>query len=256
MRLSILASGSSGNAVLLEADGARVLIDCGLSTRQIQRRMELSGTVPHALDAVLVTHEHSDHVRGLEVFCRRFKAPLLATAGTAAGLPAGVVPAGLLTSGREIRFGELVVTPVATCHDAREPVGFVCEHRGCRVGLVTDTGCITELLAERLTGCHALLLEANHDVEMLRYGSYPWYLKQRIASRTGHLSNEQCRDALERTAHGELEVVVGMHLSQENNRPDVAARELRRPLAGSGIRVEVACQDTPLVVDVAGPSGA
>ena len=255
MRLSILASGSSGNAVLLEANGTRLLVDCGLSTRQILHRMELSGTVPHALDAVLVTHEHSDHVRGLEVFCRRYPAPLLATCGTAAGLPAGVVPEDLIASGREVRFGGLTVTPVATSHDAREPVGFVFDDGTCRVGLVTDTGCVTELLVERLAECHGLLLETNHDAEMLRYGSYPWYLKQRIASRTGHLSNEQCRDALERVAHPGLEVVVGMHLSQENNRPEVAARELRRVLEGSGIRVEVARQDAPVVVEVAGPSG-
>ena len=256
MRLSILASGSGGNAVLIEADSVHILVDCGLSTRQILRRMELSGTVPHELNGVLVSHEHSDHIRGLEVFCRRFEAPLLATEGTAAGLPAGVHPDELLVSGHDVRFGELVVTPVATSHDAREPVGFVCEHRGCRVGLVTDTGCVTELLVERLSACHGLLLEANHDAEMLRYGSYPWYLKQRIASRTGHLSNEQCRDAVARLAHGDLEVVVGMHLSQENNRPKVAAREIARAVVGSRIRIDVARQDAPLVVDIAGPSGA
>jgi phosphoribosyl 1,2-cyclic phosphodiesterase len=144
------------------------------------------------------------------------------------------------------------VLPVATSHDAAEPVAFVFSCRGTKLGHVTDTGVITELLAERLAGCHALLLESNHDVEMLHLGSYPWPLKQRILSRHGHLSNEQARSALERLVHGRLEVVVGMHVSQENNTTLMVRRELERVLAGSGVRSEVASQAVPLEIAVAG----
>ena len=139
---------------------------------------------------------------------------------------------------------------MATSHDAAEPVGFVIDDGCASVGIVTDTGVTTHLLLERLAGCQALLLECNHDPDMLRLGPYPWPLKQRISSRTGHLSNTQSRDAVEVLAHDGLEIVVGMHLSRENNVPGLVRQELARPLAGSGVRVAVADQDEPLVVEV------
>ena len=156
----------------------------------------------------------------------------------------------LLRSGREVLHEGLGVLPVATSHDAAEPVGFVLRHDDHRLGLVTDTGVVTELLLERLGGCHVLLLEANHDLDMLRLGSYPWPLKQRIRSRTGHLSNCQARDALERLAGPALRLVVAMHLSEENNTPALARAELDRVLAGSAVRCAVSTQDEPLLVDL------
>lgn len=252
MRVVVLASGSGGNAVLVETAGTRVLVDCGLSLRALKERMHACGTSLDGVDAILITHEHSDHVQGLSVLARRFALPVLATAGTAAVLGTPRVE-GRLISGRTMRVGGLAVLPVATSHDAREPVGFVFDDGSARVGLVTDTGVATQLLVERLAGCNALFIECNHDPDMLRLGPYPWPLKQRIASRMGHLSNEQTRDALERLAHGGLEVVVGMHLSRENNLPALAKRELARPLAGSAVRVAVADQDEPLAIEVVGP---
>jgi phosphoribosyl 1,2-cyclic phosphodiesterase len=249
VRVIVLASGSGGNAVVVEAAGTMVLVDCGLSLRTLQRRMLAVGVRPEQLDALLLTHEHSDHVRGLELLVRRFPLPVLATEGTATAIGVAGV-AGKLMSGRVVRVGALAVLPVATSHDAREPVGFVIDDGSTRIAVVTDTGVATKLLVERLAGCHGLFLECNHDPDMLRLGPYPWPLKQRIASRTGHLSNEQTRDALEVLAHGDLEVVVGMHLSRENNLPALACRELARPLAGSGVRVAVADQDETLVVEV------
>jgi phosphoribosyl 1,2-cyclic phosphodiesterase len=251
VRVSVLASGSSGNATVVEANGHCVLVDCGISYRQLGQRMRAVGLEPGRIEAVLVSHEHSDHVQGLEVFLGRHPVPVLTTAGTAAALR-GVAAAEPLTSGREWRIGGLSVLPVATSHDAREPIGFVLEHGGTRVGLVTDTGVITELLVERLAGCHALLLEANHDVDMLRIGPYPWPLKQRILSRTGHLANAQARAALERVVHDGLEVIVAMHLSRENNSPVLVRREIEAVLAGSRVRLEVAAQDEPLQVALAG----
>lgn len=249
MRISLLASGSSGNAAVVEAGGTCVLIDCGISCRQLVARMEALGIDPGRIEAVLLTHEHDDHVKGLEVFLRRHPVPVLATPGTVQGMAAPPARAETLTCGRELRLGALTVLPVPTSHDAREPVGFLLESAGHRVGFVTDTGVVTQLLAERLTGCHALLLECNHDRDMLRVGPYPWPLKQRIASRTGHLSNEQSCGALDRLVHSGLEVVVGLHLSRTNNNPDLVARELAAVLAGSGVRFAVAAQDRALVVE-------
>lgn len=251
MRLTVLASGSSGNAVVVEAGGSAILIDCGVSCRQVERRMRAAGHDPDALSAVFLTHEHTDHVQGLEVFLRRHPTPLAATAGTAAACNGRFTEVQVLQSGREVTIGPLAVRPFAVSHDAREPVGFVVEHAGRRVGLLTDSGVATALAVERLAGCEALLLEANHDLDMLRIGPYPWPLKQRIASRTGHLSNEQAQALLERLTHPRLQVVVGMHLSRQNNSPELVRRELARPLAGSAVRVVVARQDEPLTVEVA-----
>ena len=248
MRLAVLASGSGGNAAVLEAGDACVLIDCGISYRQLGSRMKALGMSPGQIQAVLLTHEHDDHVRGLEVFLRHHRVPVLATPGTVEAMPSPPADVQPLASGRELCLGNLKVLPVETSHDAREPVGFVVENRGRRVGMVTDTGVLTELLVERLSGCHALLLECNHDRDLLRYGPYPWPLKQRIASRTGHLSNEQTCVGLERLAHSGLELVVGMHLSQTNNRPELVERELGTILAGSTVRIEISSQYWPLAV--------
>lgn len=251
MRLTVLASGSSGNAVVVEAGGTAILIDCGVSCRQVETRLRAAGVDAGELAAVLLTHEHTDHVQGLEVFLRRHPLPLAATAGTAAACNGRFADVQVLESGREVAFGRLAVLPFAVSHNAREPVGFVVEHAGRRVGLLTDCGVATGLAVERLARCDALLLEANHDLDMLRHGPYPWPLKQRIASRTGHLSNEQAQELLDRLTHPGLQVVVGMHLSRQNNVPELVRRELGRPLAGSAVRLAVARQDEPLTVELA-----
>ena len=248
MRIAILASGSGGNAVVVEAGGTRALFDCGVTVRQLERRLGAIGLAATELDALFLSHEHIDHVRGTELLLRRRPLQVLATAGTLAAMPWKPGGAEVLVSGRETAVGELRVTPLATSHDAREPVGFVVRHASVRVGLVTDTGCISAALLEALSGCDILLLEANHDPDMLRFGAYPWPLKQRIASDAGHLSNTQAQVAVERLAHPGLRMVVGMHLSRENNRPELARRELERPLVGGDVRVLAATQDDPLVV--------
>jgi phosphoribosyl 1,2-cyclic phosphodiesterase len=256
VRLTVLASGSSGNALVVEADGTSLLLDCGISCRQVVRRMRQAALDPSRLSAVLLTHEHSDHVQGLEVFARRFDVAVAATTGTLQSLVAPPSAAEVLAAGREARFGALSVLPFSVSHDAREPVGFVLEDRCCRVGVLTDTGSVTAAMAERLAGCHAVLLEANHDLDMLRQGSYPWPLKQRIASATGHLSNEQSRELLDRLVHAELQAVVAMHLSRENNLPTLALRELARPLAGGGAYLAAASQEGTVQIDVPGRGGA
>ncbi len=250
MRLVVLASGSSGNALIVEAGGSAILIDCGVSCRQIERRMHAAGLQPERLAAVVLTHEHSDHIQGLEVFLRRYPLPVAATAGTAEACHGLFTPELVLQSGREVVLDGLRVLPFAVSHDAREPVGLVVEHAGRRAGLLTDCGVATALAVERLAACEALLLEANHDRDLLRQGPYPWALKQRIASRFGHLSNEQAQQLLDRLAHPGLQVVVGMHLSRENNSPVLVRQELGRALEGSAVRLEVARQDEPLTVEL------
>ncbi|NWG00125.1 MAG: MBL fold metallo-hydrolase [Thermoanaerobaculaceae bacterium] len=252
VRVAVLASGSSGNATVLEAGDTRVLVDCGLSLRQLTRRLAEVNLKIADLAAVVVTHEHGDHVAGLATLLRRYPMPVLATAGTLAALdlPEGV-EAAPLQGGRAVRLGALELLPVATSHDAREPVALLAATDRCRVGLVTDTGVMTELLLERFAGCRGLFLEANHDPDLLRWGPYPWPLKQRIASRTGHLSNQQAQAAVERLAHDELEVVVAMHLSQENNRPELATHEIATPLRGARTQVLAAHHERPLVVELA-----
>lgn len=253
MRLYVLASGSGGNAVVVESGPSRIALDCGISLRRLERRMRTVGLADNGLDALFISHEHIDHVRGIPTLTRRRGTPLLATSGTVERLVEPVVLADVLVPDREVTIGTLVVTPVSTSHDAAEPVAFVVRDGGCRVAVVSDTGTVDDALLERLAGCHALLLECNHDPDMLRLGTYPWPLKQRIASVLGHLSNVQSRTAVERLAHDGLEVVVGMHLSRENNTPEMAVRELDRCLAGSAVHVAMADQDRPLVVEVFGP---
>lgn len=230
MEVCILASGSSGNAVLVSSGGTSVLLDAGISALQLRRRLEAFGHDPATLDAVILTHEHSDHVRGLEVLLKRHPLPVWASGGTWSALDVRSDGGGELRSGRELRIGSLRLLPVATSHDAREPVAVVVDDGHRRVALCTDTGIMTSLLEQRLAGADLLLLEANHDPDLLRHGPYPWPLKQRIASRLGHLSNHQAAESLARIGCADVRAVVGLHLSAENNTAELVGTALRQIL--------------------------
>jgi phosphoribosyl 1,2-cyclic phosphodiesterase len=237
VKICILASGSSGNAVLVTSGETSLLVDAGVSALQIRKRLEAFGRSPEEVDAILLTHEHSDHVRGLEVFLRRHRAaPVWTTQGTWSKIGVRSEDGGELKSGRTRRFGRFRVTPVATSHDAAEPVAYVFDDGEHSAALCTDTGVVTPLLEQRLQGCELLLLETNHDKDMLRHGPYPWPLKQRIDSRTGHLSNHQSCEAIDRVGSKVLKAVVGMHLSAENNCPTMVCDELEKTV-GNGTRV-------------------
>jgi phosphoribosyl 1,2-cyclic phosphodiesterase len=222
----VLASGSSGNATLVRSGDCSLLVDVGVSALQIRRRLELSGHSVDELSSVLLSHEHSDHVRGLEVLLKRQKMAVWATAGTWSRVPVHASSGGELSSGRSLRIGPFKVLPVATSHDAREPVAFMIDDGEHRLALCTDTGVFTGLLAQRFAGCELLLIETNHDADMLRNGPYPWPLKQRIASRTGHLANHQSAEAVESLRSPALKAVLGLHLSAENNLPELALQIL------------------------------
>ena len=222
MEALVLASGSSGNCALIRAGGATILIDAGVSRLQICRRLEAFGISANELDAIVITHEHGDHVRGLEVLVKQFEIPVWMTAGTWSRVKVRCGGGGELTPGRSLTFAGLEVTPVATSHDAAEPVAFVFDDGSRRLGYCTDTGVFTTALQQRFSGVDLLLIEANHDADLLRHGPYPWPLKQRIASRHGHLANHQTQEAIEAVSSSALKAVVGLHLSAENNDQTVA----------------------------------
>jgi phosphoribosyl 1,2-cyclic phosphodiesterase len=251
LRLSVLGSGSKGNAVVVEAGGRRLLVDVGFSFRELRRRLAHVGLTPEDVDAVVLTHEHGDHVRGLQRFCRRRPVPVFATEGTRRGLSAGAEAAARLRacrSGVPFEAAGFLVEVFTVPHDAREPVGVVVEDPGgARVGLVADLGCRSRLAWSRLAGVHALLLETNHDLEMLRNGPYPWALKQRVAGRHGHLSNSEAAQGLPELVHDGLAHVVLYHLSQINNLPGLAAAAVGEELARLRARAEmtISGQDEP-----------
>ena len=252
MEILVLASGSSGNCALVRAGGVSLLVDVGVSALQVTKRLGAFGCSPSEVDAVLLTHEHSDHIRGLEVFLRRHRdAPVWTTQGTWSALKVRSDRGGELASGTTIRFGDLRVTPVTTSHDAIEPVAYVFDDGHHCAAFCTDTGRFTTLLAQRLQGCELLLLETNHDSDMLRNGPYPWPLKQRIQGTKGHLGNHQSAEAVDAVRSSVLRAVVGLHLSAENNSPTMVYDTLRTA-AGGDLPITAVTRNEMLRVGVNG----
>lgn len=218
IRLASLGSGSKGNGTLVESGDTCVLVDCGFSVRDTERRLARLGRTGNDLAAILVTHEHSDHGRGVLPLARKYRIPVILTAGTARALNSdGAAEVRIIDTRNAFAVGGLAVTPVAVPHDAREPVQFVFARGGRRVGVLTDLGCITPHVVASFSGCDGLLLEANHDPEMLARGPYPPALKRRVGGDWGHLSNRQCAELLARIERRCLQLVVLGHISQHNN---------------------------------------
>ena len=234
MNVSLLASGSKGNALLVCSERSRLLIDAGLSARELSRRLALAGVAPESLDAVLVSHEHVDHVRGLGVLSRRWRVPVYVHHAAAELLADQQRPEALreFDGGAELAIGDFGVRVFPVTHDAAAPVGFTISGPAGKLGIATDLGIATRLVVEELRGCRGLILEANHDEAMLRDGPYPWPLKQRIKGNHGHLSNRACASLLEQLCWDGLEVVFLAHLSDTNNHPDLAAASARTVLEG------------------------
>lgn len=230
MRLTVLASGSSGNTMLIESDGRGVLLDAGISARETLRRIEACGASGTRIDAILVSHEHSDHVSGARVLARRLGVPVIATRGTLRAAERYLIDVSETVGveyGDGFEVGGLRVSVFATSHDATQPAGFTFEGPGRqRIGVLTDTGVVTAKALEALAGCHVLGIEANHDPAMLERGPYPQFLKHRIAGDEGHLSNGAAAAALAELQWGGLVAVFGLHLSEENNTHAAAAAAL------------------------------
>ncbi len=251
LRFSVLASGSGGNACYVETGGARLLIDAGLSCREMERRLSGIGVSPTSLDGIMLTHEHLDHIRGAGPMARRYRLPIYLNTRTweTAEKALGRLPEPrLIETGDSVSINGLVVETFTKCHDAADPMGVVFSWDGIRVGLATDLGRSTRLAEERLKGCRALILEFNHDPDMLDQGPYPLFLKRRIKGPDGHLSNQQGGDLLRVVSHADLRLVVLAHLSKINNDPEKARNEAARVLGTCGLGktdIWVGEQDAP-----------
>lgn len=230
LRFRSLASGSSGNATLIEAsDGlhrTRVLVDCGLGLRQLMARLAVEGIGPADLDGIFITHEHGDHIGCAPMLVARYGVPLWTSAGSAqyaafAGLESAL---NLVRDGQLFAIGGIQFHPFTVPHDAREPLQLRCTDGDRVLGLMTDIGHVTGHALAALAGCHALVLESNHDVELLAQSRYPDFLKRRVGGQHGHLSNVQAAAALGALRHDRLNTVVAAHLSERNNRPDLVSR--------------------------------
>ena len=233
MRFASLGSGSEGNGLVVEVGDTRVLIDCGFRLRDTVARLVRLGIAPDSIAAILVTHEHQDHIGGVAAFARRYRVPVWLTFGTLemAGERFARLPKVCgFDSHDTFAIGMVEVRPFPVPHDAREPVQFVVGDGVHRLGVLTDIGTTTRYVEASLSGCDALVLECNHDLGMLEDGDYPWPLKQRIASRLGHLHNEAAAALLAALDTSRLKHVVAAHLSQQNNTPDKARAALSNAL--------------------------
>ncbi len=248
IQFSLLGSGSSGNALLIKTDTTKVLVDCGLSYRQLRLRSAEVGETIDDLAGVLVTHEHSDHVNGLGVLTRRQQTPVYMTRGTYQHLPKSL---GLLAGvecfepGDTVTIGDIEAASFSVAHDAADPVSYVLRSNGTILGIAADLGHATALVRQRLSGAHGLILESNYCPDMLRQSSYPFQVQQRINSSSGHLSNRDMSSLLAHVAHDHLQQVVLIHISEENNTHDLAKRMAVQALGVRAVPVNVAPQDRP-----------
>ena len=240
----MLGSGSSGNSTFLATNRVKILVDAGFSLRETVRRLASIGETPDCLQAILITHEHSDHVSGLARLARQYRIPVYISLLTRSALPSKTdLPAvETIEAGKPFQIADLSVEPFTIPHDATDPIAFRLSSEGVRIALVTDLGYLPENVKDYLRGCHCLIVESNHDLEMLRNGPYPWYVKQRVMARTGHLSNSALGEFLRGDFDRQAQVLVLAHLSEQNNHPQIARLEASSALEAQNVR------DTRLVV--------
>ncbi len=246
LSVCVLASGSKGNAIFVSGGSTAILVDAGLSGIEIERRMKSKGLSPESLDAILVSHEHADHIRGVGILSRRFGLPVYMNRGTArAGAPylGKIHDLKPFECGRGFEIDTLTVHPFSVSHDAADPSGFTIKQNGIKIGVATDLGIATAMVKAHLAGCALLILEANHDPDMLIRGPYPWPLKQRIRDRTGHLSNEDSAALLQGIRHDRLRHVILAHLSETNNTPQRALTTVQEAMDHTDVQVSVATQE-------------
>lgn len=261
LRLCVLASGSSGNCTVVQSGTTAVLIDAGLSARETVRRLDGVGVAIDQVAGILISHEHSDHIAGLRVLHQKHGIPCYANRGTSEALirnpDLAALPFTLFSTGFAFAVGDLTVEPFSVPHDAYEPVGFVVSTPSARVGVVTDMGVATGVIRSRLADCQALVIEANHDEAMLMEAERPWYLKQRIRGRQGHLSNQAAAALIGDIAGPHLRRVYLAHLSEDCNRTHLAEREVRSALQKLGFHhVDVAMTYPDRVSEVWGLSSS
>jgi phosphoribosyl 1,2-cyclic phosphodiesterase len=244
--VSVLASGSRGNCALVATSSTRILVDAGLSGRETFKRLRELGERVEELSAILITHEHSDHVAGLHRLATKLNVPVFITAPThhawkramrdamprATGSASELPKKEHFSAGRGFCIGDIEVMPFTIPHDAIDPVGFTFRAEGVKIGIATDLGYMPVSVRNHLRGCSVLLMESNHDVEMLRSGPYPWSVKQRVMSRVGHLSNDALAEFFSSDYDGGAEYLVLAHLSEQNNHPEIARAAAEHALGG------------------------
>jgi phosphoribosyl 1,2-cyclic phosphodiesterase len=258
--VSVLASGSRGNTTVVETARARLLVDAGISCRETFKRLKSLEIDPYTLSAILITHEHFDHVSGLATLAKKLKVPVFMTGATHhawarslrddSGKLPEVAKLEIFSAGRSFQIADITVTPFTIPHDAADPVGFTFRAEGTKIAIATDLGYIPASVRDHLRQCDVLVVESNHDLEMLRGGPYPWSVKQRVMSRVGHLSNESLADFFAQDYDGSAAYVVLAHLSAENNHPELARQAAEKALGAQQSllrnRVMLAAQDAPM----------
>ena len=262
MKLLSIASGSSGNCIYVGTETTHILIDAGISGKRIEEGLKTIGLSTKDMDAVFITHEHIDHIGGLGVIARKYKLPIYGTSGTISGIQrtksVGVIDESLyqrFDKNSKVYVKDLMIDPLEISHDAADPVAYRISDGKKRIGVITDLGYYTEEIIEQLQGMDALLIEANHDVNMLQVGSYPYLLKQRILGKRGHLSNETAGRMLSRLVHDGLSTILLGHLSNENNLPALAYESVRleitmgdNPYQAADFNIQVAKRSQPTQV--------
>ncbi len=239
---TLLGSGSSGNATLVTDGDTHILVDVGLSGKETARRLRECGVEPESISGIVVSHEHGDHCRGVAPFVKSLGIPVFMTEGAyrASGLAEAAVRFERIESGVSFEVGGIQFTPFAVPHDAADPIAFTIHKDGIKIAIVLDLGYVSNLVAERLRDCDGIVLESNHDLNMLKVGPYPWALKQRVMSRRGHLSNDGVAEFLSNGFDGRARQILLAHLSKKNNLPELALLSAQRALEGrSGL---AACQ--------------
>jgi len=250
VQFASLGSGSRGNATLIETDGTTILVDCGFSMRETERRLQRLSREIKQVTAILVTHEHSDHVKGVASLAKKYNIPVWSSKGTAKA--AKLQP--LMESGQwncidihqKFEIDAIQIQPIPVPHDAKEPCQFIFGDGDWRIGLLTDTGSITPHIEEQYSACDAFILEANHDEDMLARGSYPYSLKQRVAGNYGHLNNTQAKDLLDSIDITKLQYLVASHISDKNNTVALARDKMSEALDADASWIDVASQEEGL----------
>ena len=247
LRFSSLGSGSKGNAALVESGSTSILIDCGFSVKQIETRLERLARNAGNLTAILITHEHSDHVAGLAAVTQRYRTPVWITRGTFQGLADKNIPdVNFFKSHSAFSIGDINVIPAPVPHDAREPTQFVFESNGKRLGVLSDVGKVTPHLERLFTNLDSIFIESNHCINMLEFGPYPRFLKERVRGGLGHLSNDQCAAFLKKIKCDRMQHIVAGHISDKNNCPELVQKTLAQTLNLEPDSIKVASQDRGL----------
>ncbi|MBI5185440.1 MAG: MBL fold metallo-hydrolase [Nitrospinae bacterium] len=245
-RFCVLAGGSKGNSIYIESEKTRILIDAGLSCKQLEARLEKIGVDPKGLHGIVITHEHRDHTNGVNVFTKKHHTPVYLNRAAYDIVKRqwdNAADAVFFQSSEDFKINDLIFSPFSIPHDAQDPIGLVIRNNGKSLGVVSDLGYVTHLVRERLKGVNSLVLESNHDIEMLFSGPYPWALKQRVKGKSGHLSNEESRQLLEDILHSPgLKSVILTHLSETNNHPDLVHSSVGKFLKERGVDFDIASQ--------------